>query len=53
LLDHFRGKPAPENRQADEQQAAAKLGPQIYSEAVQQAIPSIPPNIIEPLFPSP
>ena len=31
----------------------AKLGPQIYSEPSQQAIPSIPPHIIEPFLSQP
>ena len=30
-----------------------KLGPQIYSEPVEQAIPSIPPNLIEPFLSKP
>ena len=49
LLDHFGGSP----RLKIAKPMNNKLQPKIYSEAVQQAIPSIPPNIIEPYISQP
>ena len=49
LLDHFGGNP----RLKIAKPMNNKLQPKIYSEAVQQAIPSIPPNIIEPYISQP
>ena len=49
LLDHFGGSP----RLKIAKPMNNKLQPTIYSEAVQQAIPSIPPNIIEPYISQP
>ena len=49
LLDHFGGSP----RLKIAKPMNNKLQPKIYSETVQQAIPSIPPNIIEPYISQP
>jgi hypothetical protein len=49
LLDHFGGNP----RLKIAKPMNNKLQPTIYSEAVQQAIPSIPPHIIEPFLSQP
>lgn len=49
LLDHFSGSP----RLKIGKTMNNKLQPTIYSEAVKQAIPSIPPNVIEPYISQP
>ena len=49
LLEHFGGTP----RLKIAKQVSGKLQPKVYSEAIQQVIPSIPPNIIEPYISQP
>lgn len=43
----------PRLRLGKQKSGTGKLQPQIYSEAVQQVIPSIPPNVIEPFISKP
>ncbi|MGE5472177.1 MAG: LysM peptidoglycan-binding domain-containing protein [Bacteroidota bacterium] len=53
LLDYVDGKPRLKMAKAVGNGGNGKLQPKVYSEAVQQVVPSIPPNEIEPFISQP
>lgn len=53
LLDTSDGSPRLRLGKGVSRGGSGKLQPQVYSEAVQQVIPSIPPNVIDPFISKP